>query len=608
MSKEVIQNSQELQSSDPQTTKDLEVYTSKYRRPYVSPTPGEMPLIAIGSIKYSKGGSPSEKTIICDQFPEQYLSLINECGFNGVQAMIGRSHVVESSLRNCEKAGLKHIVRTSGLTHNVLDCSKYADLSPANQEKECDDHLNSTLDYTKDGEPVNDHGKRYNDVCYTWKRLIGHDDIKETNDDPQTSPQKKFVWKSEACGGLQLDDEPILRMFPRFGQLKDTLLDTDKWGTTTFINLLPQHVEGILNGDGVGNMAGCKQRHYATGDPENPLATLPEYNEFNPGKAYQIYLDEYERIFHPNVWVYDGYFTHEVPPDLSQDQRQYSFFDSLEAIRKQAIKTNRPFWANVKCLYYRGVSTTTASFEGSTWDIPEEYAKRLSTYMNIEARCYLTAGAKGLMFWAVMARPDEPLGDYQFHWGPLRYDCSLNGNSSNDNPEPAEAVKTVLFKPLKDLISDIKKFEKLFLCSTVDDTYRYDPAPGSGTEIWKFKPAILSMAGEAYMAHHTTEDGEFIVVVNTELDIPVDSKGHKQVRKVILESDVQWTELTGRGALDVHLGNMRPADLGGDIPPSVIEGPEDRFTLQPDPNGKLKVGAYIEPGDWRIFYRRTKQN
>lgn len=579
------------------------MYISAHRLPYVSPTPGELPLIAIG-VNENKKDKESDTVPV---YTAAYLKKIKDCGFNAVQTQIGKLPDVEKGIRACSEAGIKQVVRRDDLTKLTIECPEVID-----EKSESDNHiLMTTYEETNHKTARNDDGDRAANRVGEWVETTQNH--KEEDDKARASlneggdvPEKKYLSNMEGCGCYQLGDEPIMRMFPWFAKIKDRILESDNWKRMSFLDLPSRHGEASNHGDGVGVWAGCIRRRYikSSSAGKNELAELPQYDPNNLGRAYQVYMDEYDAIFRPSVWCFNGYFMDGDSPVLPVPRLQPEYFANLDVIRKQALKTNRPFWLTVRGLY-----RPPENWKGDENEIPGNYADLIGTVMNIEAHCGLAYGAKGIMFWTMMARPNQNDSDNNFQWAPLCYDPEDKSTESDDGQ--VDAVETRLYPKVKEMVTEVKRYERLFLSSRVIRLGHFNHEYfGKNQNAINFGfLSNIKTKGSFCLAHHVTPVGEFIVVANTNTSEDSDTgEGYD----LVLEGGDLMYELTDRGRFDPQNGTMRrvPAvEIGGGIggglgSTDIIKG--DIYELQPDPYGKLKFGTTIDPGDWRIFYRARK--
>ena len=578
------------------------MYISAHRLPYVSPTPGELPLIAIG-VNQNKKDKESVPVLV---YTAAYLKKIKDCGFNAVQTQIGNLPDVEKSIKACSEAGIKQVVRRDDMTKLTLECPEVFD-----EKSEVKDHiLTTTHDPKITTIPYNDEGKRAKERVSQWvETTLNHKE--EAGKDPASpnegvqEDEPEYLSNMEGCGCYQLGDEPIMRMFPWFAKIKDRILESDKWERMSFLDLPSRHGEASNHGEGVGVWAGCRRRRYikSSSAEKEELAELPKYDPDNLGRAYQVYMDEYDAIFRPSVWCFNGYFMDGDSPVLPVPRLQPEYFANLDVIRKQALKTNRPFWLTVRGLY-----RPPENWKGDENEIPGNYADLIGTVMNIEAHCGLAHGAKGIMFWTMMARPNDTKADQHFPWAPLCYDPENKSTESDDGQ--VDAVETRLYPKVKEMVTEVKRYGGLFLSSRVTEIghihhvfFGYD----SLQDVTSFGFLENIETDSSFcLARHITPIGEFIVMVHTD-----------PLRECLLtvETEDIIKELTGAEITGYRNGTVKKVPAGGPGGFGNLDS-GNIYELYPDPypsgntsgstSSRLRIETIVEPGGWRIFYRERK--
>lgn len=555
------------------------MYVSAYRQPYVSPTPGELPLIVAGSVKVKDGNVTASVMNIA------YLDLIKECGFNAVEDELGRSHLAKASLEACESVGIRNIVRLSQWPSETLACSPSQDST-----QEAREHLFNTGHKGEEKENTTIEKERWThhakDLIGSWDKVLGRGDNSYKG------------WQKEACGGYEFDDESILRFYPWFAKLKDRIVNYDKWQSMPFINLLPQHGEANNNGEGIGTMLGCLQRRYISANEDGTfdLRQAKSYQEQESGEAYKQYLDELEKVFHPAVWCYDSYLLGDFPAIGNKELPLGQYFTDLEVIRKKALETNRPFWGTIRCLFetsrecYNDWRDLLNSKDGEeeyakiALNFAEEEAAYIINVIGIESRTLLSYGAKGLMFWALMTGAQ---GNSNYYWGPL----TMGLDEVYEEGE-TQIQKTPLYPKLQALLSELKEFGPLFLSSSVADVFHGEYASAADVkaegEYMGFLKRIKPVSREARicMAHHQGPTGDFVVIVNT------DPQNECSLNIESYSTDIE--ELTQNGTIEILRGSMKKVSQGGS---DLVEDPFD-----PIPSN-LQIKATIKPGNWLIFFK-----
>ena len=490
-----------------------EVYRSVSKQPYVSPTPGELPLIAIGKNKFSQDGNTPVTT---DTLDTVFLEKIKSVGFNAVQAIIGNTDNMDTSIKTCNEWGIKQIARISELKNQQCICSNDkitdADNDPKNIKGESYRHLNSTDESGKLDDDVIAEKASEGEKVERRAHVIGNAWLNNV----------KRIKDEEGCGGYQLCDEPSLRHFPWYAKFKDMMLEEhidlprsqqDQWGRQVFLNLLPLTSNYLLTSP--AGMVGCEKGRYLSSDTTKGLLTVKGHTD----AGYSTYLDEFENIFNPGVWCFDNYYLGDQmwSSDMALEPR---YFASLDAIRKKSLKTDRPFWATIRCKYHR-----PEGYENDPFTIWDGAAYILGHVMNLETHCALAGGAKGLMFWSVTR--DEP-NEGTKNWAPIGFD--LLGNAGSKDDPKAAMVETALFKYLEATVEDAKKYGDIFLNSTVRATcvteplengFKHGEAQSIPTSIYSHtRIYAIGTTSSFYIARHETPSGGFLVCVNLDMYNP----------------------------------------------------------------------------------------
>lgn len=571
------------------------MYVSATRQPYVSPTPGELPLVAIGGVRIGTGNIlPSGEEQKYNTINLPYLELIKECGFNSALLEFGEKDYATQSLECGHQAGIRTFVRMAKWNGVELPCSE--SLDPIQEAKE---HLFNTGNSGEEREPAGKEAgnwtSRAQRVINAWDAVVGIGD------------DSYQCWKDEACAGYELTDEPNLRAYPWLAKLKDRITANDPWKSMPFVNLNPIYAESNRGGLGVGTMIGCSQRKYiGVNGGTFDLMQAGAYNPQSPGSAYRIYLDEFEKVFRPAVWCYDFYLLGDQP-NVKEPNYHLQYFENLELMRKKALQSNRPFWGNVRGSSRPGVGSPASSGgnQVSKYAISADYINLLVAAMKIEARTLLAYGAKGLMFCTVMT---EPL----FSWAPLNL-------GEKDKYEESTGIYTSpLYEPLKALLAELKSVGGLFLSSKVlaTDHIHHQKFGKSGDAVkFGFIKDIDATDGGSYsLAHHETATMEFIVMVNTDVK-PRIKDGEEVPYEVTFKGDgsSQFHNMLNADTFNPLTGEKKklPADWTGGGSP-YPGGSEGQFEPMPDPfdpypsepfKSDDTIGVRFNPGDWAIFYR-----
>ncbi len=211
---------------------------------YVSPTPGEIPIIAIGSPNKDK-----------DNFSFSTLKLYKEIGINLVQNRFSDPNSLNSNVEttftpsfykmidelmsNANAAGVRVVLRVR--KDIVTDPEEYPDSS---SEK--------LAEYTK--------------WLQEWKKIA-----------------EKY-YNNEALGCWMLLDEPVVNQIKRLAEVKNQIMTYDKWGHIVFTSLhsFKNFLEGAIIDD--------------------PLVT-----DFELSDVYRNYLKTYRDVYGPAVWNTTAY-------------------------------------------------------------------------------------------------------------------------------------------------------------------------------------------------------------------------------------------------------------------------------------------------------------
>lgn len=168
-----------------------------------------------------------------------------------------------------------------------------------------------------------------------------------------------LIKEHEALWQYLLADEPTMKKWDELNQLRARIgkLDPQRG---CFINLLPNTGKDMLKNIGV--------------------------------KSYSEYLKEYSKIEQPQI-CYDFYPVHKSAT------RNDLWYPMLEDIRKESLRTGKPFWAYILCVPH------------SIYPMPTMGHLRLQCYIN------LTYGAQGIIYFSYST--PKSVGRNDFHDGPL---------------------------------------------------------------------------------------------------------------------------------------------------------------------------------------------
>ena len=227
-----------------------------------------------------------------------------------------------------------------------------------------------------------------------------------------------------------LADEPTMKRKEELQEIQQRIARYDK-DARCYINLLPNSGKQVLQSIGVD--------------------------------SYPEYLQAFSTIKQPQI-SYDFY---PVQGKVVRDDKWYPI---LEDIRRESLRTGRPFWAYVLCVPHHN------------YPMPTIGHLRLQCYIN------LAYGAQGIQYFSYST--PAPYGQYDFHDGPLLRDGS----------------KGRTYDLVKKMNAELKPVASLFWQSTVT-SIEHRKCPN----------------GEVLVSHFKKEDKRYTCFVNksAEKDVTV---------------------------------------------------------------------------------------
>ena len=206
-------------------------------------------------------------------------------------------------------------------------------------------------------------------------------------------PEKivSLIRGNEALWQYYLADEPTMKRWEKLKTLQMRIKKTDP-EALCYINLLPNSSKEVLNKIG--------------------LDSSPEY------------LQEFSKIEQPQI-SYDYY------PVLRNGKQGSKWYSILEDIRRESLRTGKPFWAYVLCVPHH------------IYPMPTIGHLRLQCYIN------LAYGAQGIQYFSYST--PAPYDVFDFHDGPLLRDGS----------------KGCTYDLVKKMNAELKPVASLFWQSTV---------------------------------------------------------------------------------------------------------------------------------------------
>lgn len=190
-------------------------------------------------------------------------------------------------------------------------------------------------------------------------------------------------------------------------------------------------------------------------DPNTPcyINLFPNYGERSLNNhgihSYQQYLEEASSLGLPQL-SFDHY-------PITTSGIRSTWYSNLEAVRKESIKTNKPFWAFVLCTPHYIYPQPTLSM------------LRLQIYSN------LAYGAKAIQYFTYWT--PEPDGHYDYHDGPI----SSNGR------------RTKTYNLVKEMNSELHNLIPLFDGSEIISVKHLGRIPDGGEKAKKMPQNIKKL-------------------------------------------------------------------------------------------------------------------
>lgn len=208
-----------------------------------------------------------------------------------------------------------------------------------------------------------------------------------------SQPEKTvpLIRGNEALWQYYLADEPKMRHWEKLKKLQERIKRIDP-DAQCYINLMPNNDKEALKSIGL--------------------------------KSYPEYLREFSKIEQPQI-SYDYY------PVLKHGKQGAKWYDILNDIRNESLRTGKPFWAYVLCVPHH------------IYPMPTMGHLRLQCYIN------LAYGAQGIQYFSYST--PAPSGQFDFHNGPLL----RNGKKSST------------YKLVKNMNAELKSVASLFWQSKV---------------------------------------------------------------------------------------------------------------------------------------------
>lgn len=174
----------------------------------------------------------------------------------------------------------------------------------------------------------------------------------------------------------------------------------------------------------------------------------------------------------------------------------------------------------------------------------------------------------------------------EWPWAPIQPDTN---DAVAEETTAHKYVTTAYYPKVVEIIKEIKKYQHLFLNSSVVETgFTHDRMIEGGTDaVFPFGKITYAKGLSFLIAHHEMKGTEFYVFVNC----------HSTIESLLtVESYYNLQELTGRNPRDPYEGTIPPGPLS--------DKDQKANTTDLLPTSPRKYATLVEPGDWRIFVVR----
>lgn len=190
---------------------------------------------------------------------------------------------------------------------------------------------------------------------------------------------------------------------------------------------------------------------------------------FKSAKKYQEYLDTYQTYYKPSHFSFDVYPVLQNSPvfgyaDMTRDFRNLEpgtliqvherFYRTMEMVARMSRITKRPMWSYV---------LTSEHFSNNF-----VYPIMLESFIRYQAFTALAYGAKGLCFFRYLQDSGEGEKNLQF-------EQRDNYESYITQPLNADRTRTPVWYFTRTVISEIKRYEQIFLSSVVRGVFHTYP-------------------------------------------------------------------------------------------------------------------------------------
>ncbi|MBD5209160.1 MAG: hypothetical protein HDS80_04345 [Bacteroidales bacterium] len=538
---------------------NLPIMVVPFTPQYVNPTPGELPLMAIGT--------PSGK----QEFDAETLAKMKNCGMNIAENILSNNaDVITQSILNGDAVGVKIMVRLS--INKISVCSGTWDNVSLKEN-------NLPL--------VSPSDTSWSSFYLKWNNVV-----------------TKFKNHS-AVAGWMIVDEPTVSDFWVVAECTKRIYENVMNGDYStakkmlvFNNLLKNNID-LVTGSPSADEKNKNTRLFTLSGGFSTEKVVSCYTGVSQIKSYSDYLNLYCRLNGPSVLSVDAYpfsglkYHYEnsgIAVDISEtnkkrDENLQSYYLTLMSFRDQNI----PFWSTVQTT----VESTLESIESLTQWV-DKYPKPSLATIRYQAFTALSFGAVGLSFW----RFSDDKARENIKW--------------TESPLNASGINTPTFDYLKTVVDQIKEFQHIFLNATSvnpaltevkelsesvaggdksEENYIVQPQKTPGINIIKLKDG----------APTTT----FSFIKSIKCSIFLDETEEVDGVTVVKKTDSPYGVLLSQIHTDKYeyliVVNLNPEE------DCFLEMSFTTFVndeMKPSPGGSNRYIGMIEPGDWHIFSRK----
>ena len=538
---------------------NLPIMVVPFTPQYVNPTPGELPLMAIGT--------PSGK----QEFDAETLVKMKNCGMNIAENILSNNaDVITQSILNGDAVGVKIMVRLS--INKISVCSGTWDNVSLKEN-------NLPL--------VSPSDTSWNSFYLKWNNVV-----------------TKFKNHS-AVAGWMIVDEPTVSDFWVVAECTKRIYENVMNGDDStakkmlvFNNLLKNNID-LVTGSPSVDEKNKNTRLFSLSGGFSTEKVVSCYTGVSQIKSYSDYLNLYCRLNGPSVLSFDAYpfsgieyknDNSALAVDVMQTNKNLeanvqSYYITLKSYREQGI----PFWSTVQTT----VESVLETKGGETY-WKEMYQKPTLTNIRYQAFTALSFGAVGLSFWR------------------FSDDIAKAKNKWTESPLDENGKNTSTYDDLKTVVDQIRKFQNIFLSATSVNPVLTEVKELSVGDVGgdvKKEDYIVQPQKTPGIGILKLKDGlpitSFGFIKSIMCSIFLDETEEVDGVTVVKKTDSPYGVLLSQIHTDKYeyliVVNLNPEE------DCFLEMSFTTFVndeMKPSPGGSNRYIGMIEPGDWHIFSRK----